>query len=94
MEKRIQEILRSHKPLLRERFKVREIGIFGSCARGEESEGSDVDILVAFDEPVGWEFIDLKEFLEGILGRQVDLGTAAALKPQLRETVLREVVYV
>ncbi|MBM4044967.1 MAG: nucleotidyltransferase family protein [Planctomycetes bacterium] len=94
MERRIQEILRSHKPLLRERFGVREIGVFGSYARGEESEGSDVDILVAFDEPVGWEFIDLKEFLERILGRPVDLGTTAALKPQLRETVLREVVYV
>jgi predicted nucleotidyltransferase len=92
-QKEIEEILRKYKPALRERFKVKEIGVFGSVARGEESEQSDVDILVEFSAPVGWEFVDLKEFLEEILGRQVDLVTVRALKPRLRERILKEVVY-
>lgn len=89
----IREILRRHKPLLRKRFAVKEIGVFGSFVRGEESEQSDVDILVEFYDRVGWEFIDVREFLEGILGRKVDLVTVGGLKPQLRERILKEVVY-
>ena len=52
-----------------------------------------MDILVEFYAPIGWEFIDLKEFLEEILGREVDLVTVGALKPQLRDKILKEVVY-
>ncbi len=91
--KEIEETLKRYKPFLREKFKVKEIGIFGSYVRGEESEKSDVDILVEFYAPIGWEFIDLKEFLEEILGREVDLVTVGALKPQLRDKILKEVVY-
>lgn len=61
--------------------------------RGEQSEVSDVDILVQFCEPVGWEFLDLKEFLELILGTKVDLVTVNALKPQIKDKILKEVVY-
>ncbi len=93
MRKEIEKTLRGYKPFLNEKFKVREIGIFGSYVRGEESEESDVDILVDFYEPIGWEFLDLKEFLEEILDKKVDLVTVGALKPQLREKILREVVY-
>jgi predicted nucleotidyltransferase len=89
----IKETLKGFKPILQEKFKVKEIGIFGSYVRGEESEESDVDILVEFSEPIGWEFIDLIEFLEKILGRKVDLVTVRALKPQLKDKILKEVVY-
>jgi len=89
----IEETLKRYKPFLKEKFKVKEIGIFGSYVRGEESEESDVDILVNFYEPIGWEFIDFKEFLEKILGREVDLVTVRALKPQLRNKILKEVIY-
>jgi predicted nucleotidyltransferase len=89
----IKETLKRLKPTLREKFKVKEIGIFGSYVRGEESEESDVDILVEFSEPIGWEFIDLMEFLERILGRKVDLVTVRALKPQFKDKILKEVVY-
>jgi hypothetical protein len=92
-KKEIKETLKRFKPILKEKFKVKEIGIFGSWVRGEESEESDVDILVEFYEPIGWEFIDFKEFLEEILGRKVDLVTMRALKPQLKEKILKEVVY-
>lgn len=81
------------KPSLREKFKVQQIGFFGSFARGEESEGSDVDILVEFYGPIGWEFIDLQEYLTEILGQKVDLVTVGALKPQLRTKILKEVIY-
>ena len=91
--KEIEETLKRHKPFLREKFKVKEIGIFGSYVRAEVSEKSDVDILVVFSEPIGWEFIDLKEFLEEILGKEVDLVTIRALKPQLKDKILEEVVY-
>jgi len=89
----IEETLKIYKPFLKEEFKVKEIGIFGSYSRGEESEKSDVDILVEFYEPIGWEIFDLKEFLEEILGKEVDLVTVKALKPQLKDRILKEVVY-
>lgn len=89
----IEETLKRYKPFLCEKFKVKEIGVFGSYARGEESEKSDVDILVEFYAPIGWEFIDLKEFLEEILGREVDLVTMRALKSQLKDNILKEVVF-
>jgi predicted nucleotidyltransferase len=69
------------------------IGIFGSYARGEQTEDSDVDLLVEFSAPVGWEFTDLKRRLEEILGVRVDLVTVPALRPEFRDDVLNEVVY-
>ena len=89
----IEEILRGYRPFLQEKFKVKEIGIFGSYARDEESEESDVDILVEFSEPIGWEFFDLKELLQEILGKEVDLVTMKALRPQMKDKILEEVVY-
>ena len=74
----IEAILRKHKEELGERFGVRSIAIFGSYARGEESELSDVDILVEFERPVGWEIVDLRDYLEELLGLPVDLITKNA----------------
>lgn len=90
---KIEEILKEYKPVLAEKFKVKSVGIFGSFVRGEEKNESDIDILVDFYEPIGWEFIDLKLFLEEILGSEVDLVTINALKPQLKDKILKEVVY-
>ena len=73
---------------------MKEIGIFGSFVREEEVEDSDVDILVDFSEPIGWEFFDLKELLVEILGREVDLVTVGGLRPQLKDRILQEVVYI
>jgi len=91
--KEIEEMLKKNKPFLKKKFHVKEIGIFGSYARGEESKNSDIDILVKFSNSVGWEFIDLKEYLEEILNLEVDLVTIKALKPQLKDNILQEVVY-
>ena len=89
----IEATLRKNIPFLKEKYNVDKIGIFGSYIRGEESKESDIDILVDFENPIGWEFIDLKEFLEEILNKKVDLITVKALKPRLRENILKEVVY-
>lgn len=90
----IKAVLQDHKEELRLNYKVSRIGVFGSFARGEQNEKSDIDLLVDFYEPVGWEFIDLIEHLESILDMKVDLTTTPALKRQIRDTVLEELVTV
>jgi predicted nucleotidyltransferase len=89
----IRRTLEKLKPSLRMRFKVKRIGIFGSYVRGEETRKSDIDILVEFSEPIGWEIVDLKDLLEKVLGSKVDLVAAGALKPRLSDSILKEVVY-
>ncbi|MBI5529578.1 MAG: nucleotidyltransferase family protein [Deltaproteobacteria bacterium] len=89
----IKKTIDAEKPVLAGRFKVKEIGVFGSFARGEQDDGSDVDVLVSFSEPVGFfAFLDLEEHLEGVLGRKVDLVTRKALKPGIGRNILRELV--
>jgi hypothetical protein len=89
------DVLKNHKDELNRRFGVKSIAVFGSRARGDTHDTSDADILVEFDRPVGlFEFVDLKNYLQELLGCKVDLGTPASLKPRLRERVLKEAVYV
>jgi predicted nucleotidyltransferase len=91
----IKEILRLHKKDLRDRFSVRRIGVFGSYVRGMQRRGSDVDVLVEFEEPIGlFDFMDLEDYLSGLLGVRVDLVSKKALKPVIGEYILSEVVYV
>ena len=92
----IKEILTKHKEELRERFKVKEIGVFGSYVKGKQKKkGSDIDILVEFEEPIGlFKFIDLEEYLSNLLGVKVDLVSKKALKPRIGEHILREVIYI
>jgi hypothetical protein len=91
--KEIQNRLRRNKALLSSKFKVKNIGVFGSFARGEQSEQSDIDIMVELDEPIGWDFVELKEYLETILERPVDLVTNKAIKSLIRDDILNEVIY-
>ena len=89
------EIIREHLAEVRKRFGVKKIGVFGSYSRAEETDASDVDVLVAFERPVDiFTFLELKEYLETILKRKVDLVTEKALKPMIKDRVLREVSYV
>ncbi|MDQ1252035.1 MAG: uncharacterized protein QG646_1150, partial [Euryarchaeota archaeon] len=71
----IEKTLEKYKPLLKDSFNVSDIGVFGSYARGEETQKSDVDILIEFNEPIGWEFFDIKDLLEEALVKKVDLVT-------------------
>ena len=70
----IKNKLDALKPLLRERFKVKTIGVFGSYVRGEQNKKSDLDILVDFSEPIGlFKFVELEDFLSQELVVKVDL---------------------
>ncbi|MCK4911451.1 MAG: nucleotidyltransferase family protein [Thermodesulfovibrionales bacterium] len=89
------EILKEHKSEIQNRFPVKTLGVFGSAARGEMTKSSDVDVLVEFEKSVGFfEFLDLEEYLSRLLHRKVDLVTPDALKPFLKEKILKQVVYV
>ena len=91
----IERILRDQKPILREKFKVREIGIFGSVVRGEQKETSDLDLLVEFDEPIGLiKYVNLQNYLSDKVGWRVDLVMKSGLKPRISRHVLKEVIYV
>ena len=85
--------LREYKPILEKRYSVKKIGVFGSYAQNEQNEDSDIDLIVEFTRPVGFQFVELKLYLEEILNRKVDLVTPNALKPQIKENILREVSY-
>jgi len=89
----IKEILSREKPLLTENYGVKEIGIFGSFVRGDVRKKSDLDVLVAFENSISLlEFIELEEYLSTRLGVKVDLVMKSALKPNIGENILKEVV--
>ncbi len=92
----IKRILREHKPILANRFHVKEINLFGSYVRGEETSGSDIDILVEFEKPIGLEIVDLKDYLEQILGVKVDVVSKKAVirKPRLWKYIREELISV
>jgi predicted nucleotidyltransferase len=74
-------------------FGVRRLGLFGSAVRGEATEESDLDFLVELEIKTFDNYMDLKEFLEDLFGCKVDLVMKDALKPRLREPILKETVY-
>ena len=91
----IKQILKENKDVLADRFKVKEIGIFGSYVRGEQKKKSDLDILVEFEEPISLiEFVALENYLSELIGRKVDLVMKSALKQRIRKHILREVLYI
>lgn len=76
----IRHILDNHRETLTSRFGVRRVAIFGSYARQDQTPLSDVDIAVELERPLGWEIVDLHDYLEEILNIRVDLVTIEALK--------------
>lgn len=91
---RVLSILRDRWETL-QNLGVASLALFGSVARDEAGENSDVDLLVEFELPLTFDrYMDVKFFLEDLLEKRVDLVTWRSLKPQLREEVTREVVYV
>lgn len=87
--------LRDHKAILKQRFGVADIALFGSTARGEATAHSDMDILVRFDGPAtSKRYFGLQFYLEDLTGLSVDLVTDKALRPELRPYVEREVIRV
>lgn len=89
------EILKKNEAIIKKKYGVRKIGVFGSFARGEGKEGSDIDVLIELEDryEIFDNYMDLKYFLEDLFGRKVDLVTVDALRPRLKDDILREVVY-
>ena len=89
------QLLSDHLEEIRRKFDVASLALFGSVARNQAGPESDLDILVDFSKAPGlFGFLDLKEYLETLLGRPVDLVTTNALKKQLRTRILQEAVRV
>ena len=80
---------------IRQRFSVKALAISGSIARDDAVDSSDVDMLVVFDKRAGFDlFMDLKFYLEDLLGTKVDLVTDKALRPQVRRAIEQEMIHV
>lgn len=87
----IKATLRQHLPELCDEYGVESFALFGSYVRGEQRPGSDIDILVTFDDPPGLiGFAELERTLSDLLGQSVDLVTENALKPRIGEHVRQE----
>ena len=90
----IKNVLASNKDRLFKEYHVANMAVFGSFARNEQREDSDVDILVEFAAPVGMEFIDLADDLEEILNRKVDLVSKNGVKPKYLAVIQKQLIYV
>ncbi|MEI6104821.1 MAG: nucleotidyltransferase family protein [Methanothrix sp.] len=89
----IIDLIKSHANDIKTLFSVRRIGIFGSFARGEQKDSSDVDILVEFEKPTFKNFMNLSFYLEDLLEREVDLVTVKGLHPRIRPYVEKDVIW-
>ena len=90
----IKKILKKQKSILKEQFKIKEIGVFGSYVRGDQQTNSDLDVLVEFSRVPGlFKFIAMENYLSKILKVKVDLVMKTALKPKIGQQILQEVIY-
>jgi uncharacterized protein len=88
-------VLKEHKTEVVQKYRVTEMGIFGSFVRGEQKKGSDIDIIVDFSEiPDLLKFIELERYLRKLLKKKVDLVDKQGIRPQLRDIIIKEVIYV
>jgi len=91
----IKEALRSLQEEIKEEYRAEIIGIFGSYARKEEKAGSDIDILVRFYEGATlFDFVGLADFLEERLNVKVDIVSERAIRQEIKEQILKEVIMV
>lgn len=87
--------LRAHKAAIAQRFGVVDLAVFGSFARDQATDASDVDILVRFDGPAGWKrYFSTQAYLEDLLDRPVDMATRTELRAEIRPYVERDIVHV
>ena len=87
--------LKEHKPALERRFGVTRLALFGSFARDQATDNSDVDVLVRFSSQPDWRtYFGAQFYLEDLLGRTVDLATDGEIRLEIRPYVDREAIYV
>ena len=87
-------ILTAHKHALREKYLVVSLGLFGSFARGDAEQDSDIDLLVDVDPKIGLKFVHLADYLESILGRKVDLVSRNAVSKRLLPSIEEDLILV
>ncbi len=97
-KEQVIQLLREHYPHLVAEYGVKRIGLFGSYAKGIPNEQSDVDVVVEFERPIGFKFIELTEYLENLFDRKVDVLTPAGLQAirfgQVAQNIAESIVYV
>ena len=95
---KINAILRENYAALVSEYGVKRIGLFGSYAKGQANETSDVDLVVEFQRPIGLRFISLAKYLEHILGKKVDLLTPTGIAdikiPKIAKDIEENIIYV
>ena len=95
IDQEIVKIFSEHKAEIYKKFQVESLAVFGSVSRGSATSDSDIDILVKYQKTPGFfAFLELKQYLENIVGRRVDLVTEGALKKQLRDQIIKEAIRV
>lgn len=90
-QEQILSLLRQNKAYLCREYGVKTIGIFGSYAKGCAAEESDVDILVEFERPIGFRFVEFAEYLERLLGRHVDVLTPVGVQGIRMVAIARDI---
>lgn len=91
----VKAAISGQRDFLRSTYHVKDLGVFGSVAKGQNTEESDIDLLVEFSEPIGFfKFVELERYLSTILKKDVDLISKKALRPVIKDNILSEVIYI
>ena len=91
----IKELLKNHKKEFEEKYQIKDIGIFGSYAKGMQKKTSDIDILVTFEKPVSLlHIVSFENYLSDILGIKVDVVLKNNIRKELKDSILKETVSV
>lgn len=90
----IMDLLKSKKKSLLQRYPIESIAVFGSFSRGEQTELSDIDLMIEFNDKIGSKFIDLAEEIESDLGIKVDLVSRKGIKDKYFKIIEKELKYV
>ena len=97
-KEKITNILSEKSEYLTEVYGVKKIGLFGSYAMGTYTEASDIDIIVEFETPLGFKFMEFADYLEEILGKPVDVLTVGGLQgiriPHVAQAIMESIIYV
>lgn len=88
----VKRILSAHKEEIKKKYGVIIIGLFGSYVRNEQNKTSDIDILIEIEKPIGLKYFELWDYIEKLLGCEVDLVRAKLLREEIKDEILREVV--
>ncbi len=90
----IRQILTRLKPELIDKYHISSIGLFGSIVRDDFTAASDIDIIVDFSQPIGIEFVDLADYIENKLKKNVDLVSKKGIKQKYYQVIESEIIYV